>query len=217
MAGFVKKLHLVLAIYLGFGIYTMYETLSTEENNLDNQIPSQKEKIKKMEKERVQIRSYFKDIEEAKKRISVASDQIEKIKTKFPETISDTENMEILRNIANNLNIKDVFLSPGKEIEKGFYFEKNYNLKGQGTFLQFMILLEKIEEEERIFNIGSVAFNETKDKQKGRFQLVNSDIKVTTYRRNTKFNEQKELEKTNSEIEIRPVVKKPKKGRNKKK
>ena len=47
-----------------------------------------------------------------------------------------------LKDFAKSLRIKKAKnISSGSEVDKGFYFIKNFEFSGQATYLQFLILL----------------------------------------------------------------------------
>ena len=56
--------------------------------------------------------------------------------------------------------MKKVSIESGGEEDKGFYFIKNLTLTANATYLQFLILLEKIEGFEKLLNISSVTLRE---------------------------------------------------------
>jgi Tfp pilus assembly protein PilO len=213
MTGILKRLHLFILIYAGFVIYTEYEKNQKELVELNNRIPTLKRQIKKAEKEKENLERYFKDIEEAKGRIEKVAIGIEKLQKKLPPNISDTENLDLLRGIAESLNIKNVLLSPGNEEVHGFFVSKDYKLKGSGTFLQYLILLEKIGEQERILNIKNVSFNRSRAKQKGRFQLLDAEIVLEAFRFNEKYKEDRGIKEIEESFKKKPKrrARKPKK------
>ena len=199
MSGILKRLHLFILIYAGMMIFQEYEKYQKEMESLKDRVPTLQRQIKKAEKEKQNLERYFVDIEEAKERIEKVAIGVEKLQKKLPPTISDTENLDLVRGIAEQLNIKNVLLSPGEEKVHGFYVSKDYKLKGSGTFLQYLILLEKIGVQERILNIKTVSFDRSKAKQKGRFQLLDAEMVFEAFRFNDKFKEDrgiKEIEES---------------------
>ncbi|TDJ06607.1 MAG: hypothetical protein E2O68_04755 [Deltaproteobacteria bacterium] len=216
MTGILKKLHLFLFIYAVFVIYQEYEKSQKEIQALNDRIPTLQRQIKKAEKEKQNLERYFKDIEEAKERIEKVAIGIDKLQKRLPPNISDTENLDLIRGLAESLNIKNILLSPGSEKVHGFYVSKDYKLKGSGTFLQYLILLEKIGEQEKILNIKTVNLVRSRTKQKGRFQLLDAEIILEAFRFNDKYKEArgiKEIEESFKKMPQRKSRRPKRKGK----
>lgn len=171
-----------------------YEEHQEQMDSLKGQIPVLQIQITKKEKQKNDLKDYYRDIEEAKGRIEKVAIEIEKLQKQLPNTVSDTENLDLISNMASTINIKNPFLTPTEEEEKGFYVTKKYVFKGRGTFLQFLILLEKIGNSERILNIHSLKFSKVSEKQKGRFQLIDGELEIESYRHNPKFKEERGID-----------------------
>lgn len=184
MNALVDKIWIFILLYGAFQVYTLYEVHQEKMTSLEGSIPRIQIQINKAKKEKRQIKSYLRDIEEAKQNIELVAQEVEKLQKKLPETIKDAENLNLIRNIAESLNIKGIYLSPGIEENKGFYFTKRYEVKGTGTFLQLLILFEKIAASERLLNVKTVELVKSQEKQRGRFQLTNAKIIVEAYRYN---------------------------------
>ncbi len=161
---------------------------------MNDRIPSIQIQIKKKQKEKEDLKTYYADIQEAKGRIEKVAQEIEKLQKQLPSNISDTDNLDLISNVASNLNIKIPFLTPGEEEEKGFYLTKKYTFKGRGTFLQFLIFLEKLGASERILNVSSLKLSKVLEKQKGRFQLIDGEVVIEAYRYNNAYKEDRGID-----------------------
>lgn len=159
-----------------------------------DRIPALENKIRKSKKQKKQLAQYFKDIEKAKERIEKVAEEVEALQKKLPNNISDTQNLELIKGVAEGLNIKNVFLTPGNEENKGFYLTKRYEFNGTGTYLQFLVFFEKIAENDRLLNITSLTMSKTKKKQRGRFQLINCAANIIAYRYNPDHKEDRGIE-----------------------
>lgn len=216
----LSKVWLLILAYGGWEIWLAYEEHTGKMNDIANTIPQIQSQINRAKKEKRQIRSYLRDIEEAKKNIELVAQEVEKLQRKLPEAIKDTENLSLLKNIAEGLNIKKVYLSPGTEENQGFYYTKKYEFSGTGTFLQFLIFLEKVGNSERLLNIKEVNLKRSEEKQRGRFQLTNARFVVEAYRYNPDHKEDRGIDKLEEEFKAtaKPTKKarKPKKGGKKK-
>jgi Tfp pilus assembly protein PilO len=189
MQKLVSKIWILILAYGGFDAWTIYQEHEDAMHQLESSIPQIQGQITRARKEIKQIEGYKRDIKEAKENIELVAREVEKLQKKLPESIKDAENLNLIRNIASEINIKSIFLSPGIEENKGFYFTKRYKVQGTGTYLQFLMFFEKIGASERLLNIRQVEFKRSEEKQRGRFQLTNGTIIVEAYRYNPNHKE----------------------------
>jgi Tfp pilus assembly protein PilO len=209
----VSKLYLLIILWTGYQVYAKFEEHQTNLESLNTQIPTIEGTIARAKKEKKQLENYFSDIEEAKQRIQKVRDDVEKVQRQFPSEISDTENISLLSSIAESLNIKNISLSPSNEESKGFYFTKAYTIKADGTFLQFLIFLERISEAPRLMNVRDIKLVQKNNKQKGRFQVISSELVVEVYRYNQSHKEDTGIEEIEQKFKSGMQEKKPRKKR----
>jgi len=210
LTALLKKIHFFIIAYTA---YTAYEDWTAHELKYEStkaKIPGKEVILKKKIKDRDQLNSYFADVEAAKKRITVVAAEIEKLQQQLPAKISDTENLDLLSKTSTATNIKDVFLSPGREELRGFYFAKKYKYKATATYLQFLIFFEKLALEERILNINNVVLTQSNTKQRGRFRVINAEVEIEAYRYNSNFREDTGIKSIDNN-KTAPTVKKRKK------
>ena len=217
MQALIEKLHwfvFMYAIFLGYDMYTVHEEALL---NLNQRIPVIDVNLRKARKKVSDLKKYFKDIEEAKRNIERVALEVEKVQKRLPSDIADSENLKLITDIADKLNVKSVFIKPQLEIDKGFYFIKNYLVTGEGTYLQFLVLFEKIAESKRLLNIKSVVFDLIVDRvQRARFKLINGTVMVQAYRYNNNFKESRGIEEIKSEFKNKKRDKRRKGKRSKK-
>ena len=194
MKALITKAHYFILIYLAFGVYTHWLDNAEKVESELGQIPVIKNKIRRAKKEKKQLRSYLKDVESAKGRIELVAIEIEKLQKKLPDTIDDTKNLSNIKRIAEQINIKNIYLTPMDEITKGFYIAKRYNFKASGTYLQFLLLMEKVGAESTILNVKRLFLENVQKKQRGRFQIINGDIIIETYRYNKSYREDRGIQ-----------------------
>jgi len=214
MNGLIKKLPLFIILYTAYMAYDMYEIHQQKVKEAQDRVPVLQNQIKKAKQKKKDLKRYFQDIEEAKKNIELVAQEVEKVQRQLPSEISDAENLQIVKGIAEKLNIKNVFLQPKNEEDKGFYYIKNYEMKATGTFLQFLIFFEKIAENKRLLNIRDVELKEIGSPQRGRFQLINSRIIIQAYRFNPNHKEDRGIDDIEKQFKDKP---KPKPKRRKRK
>lgn len=213
MEALLSKLHIFIILYAGFNLYTIYEAQIQEQELSESQLPVLQTKLQRKTKEKSQLKDYYNDIEEAKQKIELVAVEVEKIQKKFPSQISDTENLMLIKTSAESLNIKNIFLTPGVEENKGFYFIKKYEFKGMGTYLQFLMFFEKIAQSDRLLNVRNVKLTRSQIKQRGRFEVIDCEATLEAYRYNPDYKEDRGIEtiETTPAAEAAPKRKKPKK------
>lgn len=201
---FLKYIWVLIIAYGGMEAFLLYETFEVDVGALESEIPLIQNKIRKGKKEKKQIGTYLKDIEEAKQNIELVAKEVESLQKKLPEIIKDTENLGLIKHIADELNIKNIFLSPGIEENKGFYLTKRYEFTATGTYLQFLIFFEKIGANERLLNVRMLELKKSDVRQRGRFQLVNAKVVVEAYRYNPNHREDRGINKIETNFKNKP-------------
>ena len=200
MGKITKNLHWFIIAYAGFELYTAYmianENLMRIESNEETQI-IQARQYKKTLKE---IENYYKNIEVEKLKIERVANEIEKMQQLLPSEISDTENISLLRRMGDDVNIKEMSITPEMEVDRGFYFARKYKVKAKATFLQFLIMLEKISENKRILNVVDSTFKKTERVQRSKFQVIDGEMTIEAYRYNVNFKEDRGLDKIEQEF-----------------
>lgn len=195
---FVKNFPWLIVGWVCFNMYNDYMRYQEDLNVIKETIPGIHDRIAKAKK-KIQVSKDFKaDLDESKKRIEEVAEQIEAAQKQLPNKISDPEIMDFISQEAGTLNVKNVYITPAEEEEKGFFISKKYNFKGQGTYLQFLIFFDRLGDSERLFNISNMAIETAKDKQKGRFKLVNLDTHLETFRYNAGFKENRGIQEIES-------------------
>jgi len=199
-------------LYLAFGVFTKWQEHSEKLSQMEMQIPAVTAKINKSKREKKQLTAYLKDVEAAKERIELVAQEVEKIQRRLPDTVDDTKNLSLLKNLAEKLNIRSIYLTPLDEITKGFYIAKRYSLKASGTFLQFLMLMEQIGSTQTILNVKRISLENQQEKQRGRFQIIDADIIIETYRYNSNYKESRGIEDIEKNLAEQA---KPKRGKKK--
>lgn len=212
--GLIQKIHILILLWGVWEAYLVYEAFNNKKLEIANQIPVLNQRIAKAQREKRQIKEYLRDIEKAKQNIEIVAKEVETLQRKLPETIKDAENLAMIKEIAEGLNIKNIYLSPGIEENKGFYFTKRYELSASGTYLQMLIFFEKIGVSERLLNIKNVEIKKSEEKQRGRFQLINAKVTIEAYRYNPNHKEDRGIDEI--EKNFKDTKKKPRKRTRKK-
>ncbi len=213
MKTLLEKMHWLIFFYTIFSGYQMYTGHDEMYAEQVARLPVLDNKIKKSKKKVLDLKRYFSDIEVAKKNIERVALEVEKVQKRLPNNIADSENLSLITEIAENINMKEIFIKPGNEIDKGFYFIKNYVLAAEGTYLQALVFFEKIAESKRLLNIKNIKFEKIKKKfQRARLKLMKIRVTVQAYKYNSDFKEERGIEEIEKGFQNKkkPVKKKPK-------
>jgi Tfp pilus assembly protein PilO len=176
----------IYGAYTAWGLWEIH-IQKVQESNVNVEILERK--IIKLQKEKKQVKSFLKDIEKAKEKIKLVEEEVRKLQKKLPSKIVDTENLSLLKVIGDSLNIRNIFLAPGVEDNRGFYIAKKYDLTATGTYLQFLLLFEKLSTTEQLFNVVSIDLKKSDVQRRGRYQLINAKLSIESYRYNPDYKE----------------------------
>lgn len=194
MASILRNLHWIIILFAIVRVGLTWYEASEEIENRKQSIELQRGEIRKLEKTKKEIREYLENIDEEKQRIERVAVEIEKTQQLLPSEISDTENINLLRKIAEDVNIKEVSIAPEAEENRGFYIARRYKFKAKATYLQFLIMFEKISENKRILNTREVFFRKLEQPQRSKFQLIDGEFYLEAYRYNSNFKEDRGLD-----------------------
>jgi Tfp pilus assembly protein PilO len=211
MEKILKNIHwLIMAIALfNIGMYVVESDDKLKE--LTDQEEIQKQGLVKLRKTKKEISTFYKDIDEAKGKIERVATEIEKTQQLLPSELSDNENMNLIRKIADDVNIKELSIAPETDIDKGFYVARKYKIRTKATYLQFLIMLEKIAENKRILNVSDLDLKKLEHPQRSKFQLINGEFNLEAYHYNANFKEDRGIDKIEKQFKDGPVA--PKKVR----
>jgi Tfp pilus assembly protein PilO len=179
-----KNIHFIVLFYYAFTTFVEWQETVEMLEQLDQQVESIEGNIRRANREKREITQFEADIEEARSRIELVAQEVERSQQQLPSDVSDTENLSIIRRAAEELNIRDINLSPSGEQNNGFYFTKSYEFSGQGTFLQFLMFFERIGESRRLLNINNVSMQRSRQENRGRFQIIQVQSTIEAYRYN---------------------------------
>jgi Tfp pilus assembly protein PilO len=208
----IKNIYLIFIAYYGYGYYEMYNT------HLENVESKQAEKIQieskleKAQKQKKEFNKYAKQVDQIKASIERVAQEIEKMQQQLPNEFEDTTNLENFSSLARRINMKEVYLTPMQEQDKGFYFTKEYELKASGTYLQFLVFVEQLSNLKRIFNIRGINLKLKEMNQKSRYQVVSGVLTIESYKYNTNYKEDRGIDNIEKEASKTPEVVSPRKS-----
>jgi Tfp pilus assembly protein PilO len=190
----LANVHILLLFYGLFGVYERWDAHSLAKTELESQVPTIEEKISKSKAKLKEITEFSKKAEESRARVEEVAKSIEAAQRQLPSETNDTQILGFFSKEMGLLNIKDAQLVPSGEETSTYYISKNYVLKAKGTFLQFLIFLERIGNAARIYNVKNLALSNSAVNQRGRFQVISVEATVQAYRFNPSFKVDRESE-----------------------
>lgn len=214
MEKLLKNLHWFVIAFALFKLATQYMDFDERHSSLVSQQEDVQVELTKNKQTQREISNFYKNIKEAKEKIERVALEIEKTQQLLPSEISDTENIGLLRKIAEDVNIKEVSISPEVEVDRGFYLARQYRFKAKATYLQFLIMFEKISENKRILNVGQMSFKKLDQPQRSKFQLISGEFILEAFRYNTNYKEDRGIDQIETQfkdgVAPRPVRSKAK-------
>lgn len=200
MEKILKNVHWFIIAVALFNIGMLVKDSEDKISDLTSQQEIQLQGIQKAKKVKREIISFYKDIDEAKNRIERVALEIEKAQQLLPTEVSDAENIGLLRRMAEDINIKEVAIMPEKDDDRGFYIARKYKFKAKATYLQFLIMFEKISENKRILNVSDLNFKKLDQPQRSKFQLIDGEFTLEAYKYNPNYKEDRGIDKIEKEF-----------------
>lgn len=202
MESLVKNIHIFIMLYAFFNLYTIYEEQNEMYEQSVAQIPAAEVKIQNYKNKIAEIETFKANLEASKERVQEVVRQIERVQKQLPADVNDTLVQQYFTNTADKLRMIDPNPTTGEDRLNGFYFSKDYNFKASGTFLQTLILLEQISKSERILNIKALSMKKTNLNKRSRFQILDIEMQVESYRYNTNYQEKSGVEEIERQFKI---------------
>lgn len=196
----IKYIHWVILLYAGNNLFTLYTEKSEALTQLESATEPMKVNIAREERKLKQIEEFKKNLEVTKNRVKEVVTEIEKVQKQLPEDLNAAVVQEMLSDLSTKLKIKNITQTPGNETMQGFYFVKEYNLRGIGTYLQSLILLENIEKSERILNVKSFEMSYSKEENRSRFPVLDVSLVLESYRYNKSYKEKSGVEEIENQF-----------------
>jgi Tfp pilus assembly protein PilO len=177
-------------IVVGLGllnIYFLYEDHSLKIEEDINQETLIESEIGEKKKSLEEIKDYVKKADEFKSRIEQVAKNIETTQRQLPQETNDDKIISFLKSEMGLLNIKEGSVISNQEQKSTYYISKDFSLKAEGTFLQFLVFFERLKEQDRIYSIKELKIVNSNDKQKGRFKMLSFQSVIQAFRYNPDF------------------------------
>lgn len=195
------QLHLIIALYALWSLYSMYDTHAIALAQIEEQFPGIQAEIDEAEKKLSQIEEFRKNLEASRVRVTEVFNSIGQVQKQLPPEVNDIEVLDFFSKEAKSLNIPEIESTPNPEQAMGFYVSKPYKIIARGTFLQFVVFLERIDAAERLFNVNNVIIKADEEDQKTRFRVVNMEVELQTFKYNSRHTETSGVESIGVEAE----------------
>ncbi len=211
MGKIVAKIHWLIIVWAIYNIATAYMDRQSKLDGFSELQEVQRASLLRVKKQKKEIKAFYKDINEAKDKIERVAREIEKTQQLLPSEVSDNENMTLLKKMAEDVNIKETQIIPENDDDRGFYIARRFKVKAKATYLQFVIIFEKIAENKRILNVLDLTFKKLEQPQRSKFQLLDGEFLIEAYRFNPNFKEDRGIEKIENDFKNGnvPIVIKP--------
>jgi Tfp pilus assembly protein PilO len=193
---FISSLHYFIIAYGVYGAWLLYDAQAIRMEELNAQFPTVEAEIISNQKKVKEIQEFVKKAEESKVRVEEVAKNIESAQKQLPAEINDNQILTFFNQEISSLNIKDPQIVPGRENTSTYFISKEYLVKAKGTFLQFLILLERIGNSTRIYNVKNLKLVNADTNQRGRFQLISAEGIIEAFRYNPDFKVDRGFEKT---------------------
>lgn len=200
MEKLLKNIHLFIILWALVNIGLYYKGVDEKMTELTARGEVQRQMLQKAKQIKKEILNFYKDIDQAKLKIEKVAQGIEKTQQQLPSEVSDTENISLLRRMAEDVRIKELSIAPDKDDDRGFYIARKYKFRAKATYLQYIVLFDKISESKRILHISDLDFKKLDQAQRGRIQLINGEFTLEAYRYNAAFKEDRGIDKIESEF-----------------
>ena len=188
----LAHIHWLIFLYAGFETYNQYLEYTEEIERISQSKGTTNQQIERHTKEQQDTDAFRKQIEEAKKTISKIHNEIDILKKRLPANVSEDKDIQSFQSMAKDLNMQDISVEPQEDIVNEHHIIKQYEFKARATYLQFLLLFEKISNLQRIFNIQSLRLEPPEEESRGRFQLVNGRSLITSYQYKVKTDNNQE-------------------------
>jgi Tfp pilus assembly protein PilO len=209
---FLAALHWIILMYAGWDIYELQGLHTLRIQEIRDQAPTLEANIAKQKKELRAIDTYKKNIDTSRKNVEEAFKNIELVQKQLPTAVSDIEILDFFSREGRELNIQDLTTTPLGENSQGFYKAKSYLVKASGTYLQFIVFMERLAVAERLFNVKRINLATATDGTRGRFQIVTMEAEIETFTHNPDHKETSGLEEIDAQFAA-PAAAAPEAGR----
>lgn len=188
----LQNLHILLILFVG---YTGWLGFDEFQQNLDGKKQELEGAKSQVERDRLRIKKikvYQDRLERSREKLAVVRSELLEFQKKLPVKKDPTVILDFLSEQADRIRLVDTVFKPLPEKNMGSYFIEEYEIQGVGTFQQFLVYLEQMKAQSRVYNISFLELRAIteKDAQRSgarfskRFQMLEARIVFQLYRFN---------------------------------
>jgi len=183
----IASIHWVVVGLGLWNIWFIYEDHSVQIEEVLSRETQIESEIGEKKKSLEEIKDYVRKADEFKARIEQVAKNIESTQRQLPQETNDDKIISFFKSEMGLLNIKEGSVISNQEQKSTYYISKDFSLKAEGTFLQFLVFFERLKEQDRIYSIKELKIINSNDKQKGRFKMLSFQGVIQAYRYNPDF------------------------------
>ena len=192
MSKLLGNLHLFIIVILAYFAYLDLLDYQQNEEMKMNESSGLATQIQTSEARLGEIEVYKKNLERSRQKLREVRNQILLVREKLPSEKDQTGLLEFLSDQADRLRLIDTRFRPLPEVNRDLYFVEKYEVEGVGTFQQFLVYLEKMTLQQRVYNIDvmelrPIGEDEGDSRRSRKFQMLEAKIVLETYRFNQEF------------------------------
>lgn len=183
----ISNAHVFLLLYGLYGAWVMFDEHSLQLEDIVSRSAGLDQEVATAQKKVKEIQDFVKQADEYKVRVEEVARNIEAVQKQLPADTNDGQILTFFKSEIDSLNIKNASFTPGKEEKSTYFISKEYQLKAEGTFLQFLVFFERIGNADRIYNVRSLKLVNNSEIQRGRFQMISGESVIQAFRQNPDF------------------------------
>lgn len=192
MSKLLGNFHLFLIVILVYFAWLDFEEYQQNLEMKQGEVTSVNQQLETSKSRLGEIEVYKTNLQRSRQKLREVRNQILLVREKLPSEKDQTGLLEFLSDQADRLRLSETRFAPLPEVNKDLYFVEKYEVEGIGTFQQFLVYLEKMTLQQRVYNIDVMelrpAGEEEGDTRRSRkFQMLEAQIVLETYRFNQEF------------------------------
>jgi Tfp pilus assembly protein PilO len=173
------------ALYLAYGFWV---SSSGELARLNRQIQPLTKQVQKLREQKSKSEEYIRKQRAVQKELKEMEAQIQAFQRRLPEKFSDGEIYRLMASEFEAINMVNERVAPGEQSNYEFYDGKKYEVEAKGTFLQFLVLLERIQRKDRILDVLDITLSP--DQVYQGHQVLKGSLQLEAFRYSEKASEE---------------------------
>lgn len=169
-----------LWLYALYGAYDFWLSDTGELSRLDRRIQPLIRDVAALNEQMSKSEEFIRKQQTVRKELDEMEAQIKAFQKRLPNEFSDTEIFQLIADEVDTINMISDELVPGKVLTYDFYEGKAYELRAKGTFLQFLVLLERLSQKDRVMDVHDIVLKPSSNE--GGFQILEGSMNLEAFR-----------------------------------